>query len=214
MNARACHRDGHGPSTYPYRSSIGSGAASTAHLAGDAAPGGRAAPLGRPSPGQSVVEFALTLPLLLFLMVAVVDLARIYTTMLSVESAAREAADFGTFGSQKWNVAIYNASPGGTEASMERRACVAASDLPDYVGPDDDCTNPTFAYQLSADRGATWVDYDEALACDDPAREPPCWVKVTLEYDFDLLIPFNLEIFGASTGCPTRSRSSAPASSP
>jgi hypothetical protein len=138
-------------------------------------------------------------------MVAVVDLARIYTTMLSVESAAREAADFGTFGSQKWNVAVYNApAPGGTEASMERRACVAASDLPDYVGPDDDCANPTFSYKLSADRGATWVDYDQVPppTCDDPVREPPCLVKVTLEYDFDLLIPFNLEIFGAQYGMP------------
>jgi TadE-like protein len=148
--------------------------------------------------GQSIVEFALTLPLLLLLMLGILDLARIYTTMLSVESAAREAADFGTFGSQKWNVAVYN----GTEAKMERRACVAASDLPDYVGPDDACTNPSFSYELSTDRGATWVGYDEALGCDDPVREPPCWVRVTLAYDFRLLIPFNLEIFGATYGMP------------
>ena len=99
--------------------------------------------------GQSIVEFALTLPLLLLLMLGILDLARIYTTMLSVESAAREAADFGAFGSQKWNVAVYNALPDGTEAKMQRRACVAASDLPDYVGPDDACTNPSFSYALS-----------------------------------------------------------------
>ena len=152
--------------------------------------------------GQSIVEFALTLPLLLLLMLGILDLARIYTTMLSVESAAREAADFGTFGSQKWNVAVYNVVPDGTEAKMERRACVAASDLPDYVGPDDDCANPSFSYALSTDRGATWVGYDEALGCDDPAREPPCWVRVTLDYDFSLLIPFNLEVFGTRYGMP------------
>jgi len=152
--------------------------------------------------GQSIVEFALTLPLLLLLMLGILDLARIYTTMLSVESAAREAADFGTFGSQKWNVAVYNALPDGTEAKMKHRACVAASDLPDYVGPDDACTNPSFSYALSTDRGATWVGYDEALGCDDPEREPPCWVKVTLEYDFSLLIPFNLEVFGTRYGMP------------
>lgn len=152
--------------------------------------------------GQSVVEFALVLPLLMFLMIGVIDLARIYTTMLSVESAAREAADFGTFGSQKWNVAVYSALPNGTEAQMKRRACVASSDLTDYVGPDDDCANPTFSYQLSTDRGETWEDYDPGLACDDPVREPPCWLKVTLEYDFNLLIPFNLEVFGATYGMP------------
>lgn len=154
------------------------------------------------SRGQSVVEFALTLPLLLFLMLGILDLARIYTTMLSVESAAREAADFGTFGSQKWNVAVYNAVPDGTEAKMERRACIAASDLPDYVGPDDDCANPAFSYELSTDRGATWVDYDAALACDDPGREPPCFLRVTLAYDFRLLVPLNLEIFGVTYGIP------------
>jgi hypothetical protein len=152
--------------------------------------------------GQSIVEFALILPLLLFLMVAILDLARIYTTMLSVESAAREAADFGTFGSQKWNVAVYNAMPDGTEAKMKHRACVAASDLTDYVGPDDACTNPTFSYKLSTDRGATWADYDAAFGCDDPAREPPCWLKVTLQYDFRLLVPLNLKVFGAEYGIP------------
>ena len=142
------------------------------------------------------------LPVLLFLMLGILDLARIYTTMLSVESAAREAADFGTFGSQKWNAAVYNALPDGTEAAMKRRACVAASDLPDYVGPDDGCANPTFSYQLSPDRGASWVDFDAALACDDPVREPPCWLKVTLEYQFDLIVPFHLEIFGSTYGMP------------
>ena len=98
--------------------------------------------------GQSVVEFALILPILAILSLAIVDLARIYTTRVSVESAAREAADFGTFGSQKWDPAVYSIVPDGTVAKMERRACVAASDLPDYVGPDDACTNPSFAYAL------------------------------------------------------------------
>ena len=99
--------------------------------------GTRAVPHKRLERGQSVVEFALVLPLLVFLMLAVVDFSRIFTTMLSVESAAREAADFGTFGSQKWNDAIVRCRVDGTEAKMRRRACTASSDLPDYVGPDD-----------------------------------------------------------------------------
>ena len=156
----------------------------------------------RPSAGQSVVEFALVLPIMIILMLAIIDLARIYTTMLSVESAAREAADFGTFGSQKWDDTIYNLPVDGTEAKMHLRACVASSDLPDYVGPDDSCTNPSFAYELSGDKGMTWGAYDTALLCDDATREPPCWLKVTLTYDFQLFAPLNLEFFGVTLGLP------------
>lgn len=150
-----------------------------------------------------MVEFALILPIMLVILLAVLDLSRIYTTMLTVESAAREAADFGTFGSQKWDAAVYDVVPGGTEANMERRACTAASALPDYVGPDDDCANPSFSYELSGNGGSTWGPYDEALACDDPTRSSPCWVKVTLEYDFRLIAPLNLEGLGLSIGVPS-----------
>jgi hypothetical protein len=156
----------------------------------------------RSSRGQSVVEFALVLPLLVFLMAGIIDLGRIYTTMLSVESAAREAADFGTFGSQKWSAAVVALPIDGTEAKMEKRACVAASNLPDYAGPDESCTNPEFTYQVSGDEGATWQDYGDALGCDNATRVPPCWVKVTLEYDFHLLVPFSLEVFGVRYGLP------------
>jgi hypothetical protein len=155
--------------------------------------------------GQSIVEFALVLPLLVFLMVGIIDLARIYTTMLSVESAAREAADYGSFGAQKWAAAVYNLPVDGTEDQMKLRACTAASDLPEYVGPDTACTNPTFAadwYQLSADKGSTWHAWDAALDCANPVRNPPCWVKVKLTYNFRLLVPLNFEAFGVRYGLP------------
>jgi hypothetical protein len=150
--------------------------------------------------GQSVVEFALVLPILVFLMVGIIDLARVYTTMLSVESAAREAADYGSFGSQKWaSTAVV-----GTKADMWNRACVAASDLPDYVGPDTACTNPGFDYDLSQDSGATWLKYEglTGIPCDIETREPPCWVRVTLTYQFHLLVPLNFEAFGVHYGIP------------
>jgi hypothetical protein len=164
--------------------------------------------------GQSVVEFALVLPILVFLMVGIIDLGRIYTTMLSVESAAREAADFGSFDSSNWS----SGQIVDTELTMETAACVAASNLPDYSGPDDNCTNPSFDYDLSMDKGQNWVEewIDTTTApgqpaCDDPARAdadnrttdpPPCWVRVTLHYDFHLLVPLNFEMFGVRYGIP------------
>jgi Flp pilus assembly protein TadG len=153
--------------------------------------------------GQSVVEFALVLPILVFLMVGIIDLARVYTTMLSVESAAREAADYGSFGSQKWAAAPAYTN---TEAEMKRRACVASSDLTDYAGPDTACTNPSFTYDLSQDKGTTWVGYAATAAsaspCANATREPPCWVRVTLTYEFHLLVPLNFEAFGVHYGIP------------
>jgi hypothetical protein len=111
--------------------------------------------------GQSVVEFALVLPLLVFLMVAIIDLARIYTTMLSVESAAREAADYGSFGAQKWNPATFNIPPDGVVPKMEGRACTAASNLTDFAGSTVTCSNPGFSYSGVAgprrDNGARWT---------------------------------------------------------
>ena len=150
-----------------------------------------------------MVEFALIVPMLLLLLMGTVDLARVYMTMLSVESAAREAADYGTFGSQRWNPAVVDLVPDGTVAQMQHRACVAASKLPDYAGPDTGCANPRFSYQLSTDRGATWAAYDPGAGCDDAIREPPCYLKVTLEYDFRLLVPLHIEAFGSSYGLPT-----------
>lgn len=158
------------------------------------------------SSGQSVVEFALIVPLLVFLMVGIIDLARIYTTMLSVESAAREAADYGSFGSQKWADATTVTTV--TEPEMWRRACIASKTLTDYAGPDTACTNPGFSYQLSMDKGATWTDYATTAAsgnpCSNAARTPnPCWVRVTLSYNFHLLVPLNFEVFGVHFGFPT-----------
>ena len=149
----------------------------------------RSQPRSRPSAsrGQSVVEFALVLPLLLILLLGIVDLARIYTTMLTVESAAREAADYGAFGSYQWKPDVRV----NTESEMKRRACLAAKNLPDYIGPDTDCVNPTFTLA------------PVAATCDNPDNDPPCDVTVTLRYDFHLLVPLNIELFGVQYGLPS-----------
>ena len=155
--------------------------------------------------GQSVVEFAIMLPLLLILLLAILDFARIYTTMLSVESAAREAADYGTtLGAGKWQVG----SPMDTTvAEMKRRACVAAGNLPDYADPDNDptngCDSPAFAYCLTPTAGGTCLPIDPDEHCEDPTRADPCTVTVTLTHDFRIFTPLNVELLGIRIGFPS-----------
>ena len=154
--------------------------------------------------GQSIVEFALVLPIMLVVLLAIVDLARIYTTMMSVESAAREAADYGTtLGAGKWQV---GAPMDATVVEMQRRACVATKDMADYTDPDSDpttgCTNPTVTYCLTPVDGGTCGPVDSLDACDDPLRAPPCTVTVTVTYDFHIVAPMQLDFFGIHLGLP------------
>jgi Flp pilus assembly protein TadG len=136
--------------------------------------------------GQSIVEFALVLPLMMIILLAIIDFGRIYTTMMTVESAAREGADFATtLGAEHWDPATYTI----TEAEMERRSCVAASNLPDYVGDAISCTNPSFDYCLTTTSGGPCLPYDPTAGCENPDRVPPCLVTVTLTYDFHLFAP-------------------------
>jgi hypothetical protein len=165
--------------------------------------------------GQSIVEFALLAPLMIFILFAILDLSRIYTTMMSVESAAREAADFGTaLGAERWSLS----NEPTTVAEMERRACVAASDLPDFEWTDTDtdgvidtgesCTNPTFDHCLrKVPAGPCLVPTDTGYDCDDPenndpASDPPCTVTVTMAHTFHLFVPFQIDFFGVKLGLP------------
>ncbi|HET9852410.1 MAG TPA: TadE/TadG family type IV pilus assembly protein [Candidatus Limnocylindrales bacterium] len=162
--------------------------------------------------GQSVVEFALLAPIMIFLLFAILDLSRIYTEMASVESAAREAADYGTsLGAEKWvDTAIVD--------DMRARACTAASNLPDFQWTDTDldgkydtdepCTNPGFDWCLSWDSSPCSQSYpvgDAALdptVCNNPSRPQPCRVTVTMSHVFYLFVPLHLDFFGVQLGLP------------
>jgi Flp pilus assembly protein TadG len=143
----------------------------------------------RHSRGQSLVEFAVFLPIVLVLLVGIGDMSRLFNTMINIEAAAREAADSGTLYPWQWDPV--NAA--GTVAEMERRACVAASNLPEYAGDDLTCTNPTFSYSLDTPPG---VNADECHLV--PRSSLPCNVVVTLEYTFNLAAPTGLIPFPAS----------------
>lgn len=141
----------------------------------------------RNSPGQSLVEFALLLPLMLLLAVAVADFGRLFTSMIGVESAAREAADYGAMqGKLNWVPAQIPQN----EAAMRARACTAAATLSDYVGDPPGtagmtCSNPSFAYTYDVERPPSSGECWSQLEFDDP-----CIVHVTMTYDFHMFLNF------------------------
>jgi hypothetical protein len=152
--------------------------------------------------GQSVVEFALVVPVLLFMVIAIADVGRVYAAAVAVESAAREAADFGAFERSNWTAV----NTPTTLASMERRACVAAagSHLQDYKTTDPvnhtTCSNPSFSCALEwlgavAECGAS-AGFVSGQDCSDPLTSPPCTVHVHLDYTFHTIL--NLPPFPAT----------------
>lgn len=141
--------------------------------------------------GQALVEFALLVPLMVLLAVALGDYGRLYSSAITVESAAREAADYGAFqGSLAWDSAN---SPWTTLVDeMRRRACTAASTLADYQGAANNstCSNPSFQFfpgELQANGGpANCADAKPV----DASPPTPCVIHVRMTYDFHMFITF------------------------
>lgn len=159
--------------------------------------------------GQSVVEFALVVPVMLFLLLAIADFGRLYASAVAVEAAGREAADFGSFDATYWQTTQTPANYVTTINEMERRACVAAagSHLEGYETTDPvnnaTCTNPTFSCTL--ERNGATIDcsnpggFTNGIDCSNPATDPPCTVHVQMQYVFRTFlslppIPASLQI--------------------
>jgi hypothetical protein len=142
----------------------------------------------------------MVIPLLLVMALGIFDFARAFTSAITVEAAAREAADYGGLYPWFWD----DSNPGvipTTEAEMERRACSAASTLPDYEEPagtvdHSTCTNPVFSYELIEPPGVT-------NCYGVPREDDPCWVKVTLVHEFRVILPLRLQFGDTELGLPS-----------
>ena len=141
-----------------------------------------------------MVEFAVIVPLMVLLVIAIADFGRFYNAAVAVETAGREAADFGAFETSYWepsNVTV-------TVDEMRRRACIAAagSHLEGYETTDPvnhtTCSNPSFQCTLELGGSTTPCDtsggFVGATDCSSPATDPPCTVHVRMEYDFNTFL--------------------------
>ena len=135
--------------------------------------------------GQGLAEFALIVPLMFMLAVAVGDFGRLFNAAVATDSAAREAADYGAFlGSTAWANSLAPWTSNQTE--MRLRACTAMSGQTDFENSAGTCSgNPTMTWRLEeADGSAPTTDCGGRIGL-----VAPCRVHVTVTYVFKSLIP-------------------------
>jgi hypothetical protein len=130
------------------------------------------------------------------ILLAIADMGRMYTSAVAVESAGREAADFGAFDNDNWD-AVNVAT---TVGEMKRRACIAAagSHLEGYAQSDPadeaSCTNPSFTCTLEHGGSSTDCSSSGGVVgganCWEDATDPPCTVHVRLDYNFRTFLAF------------------------
>ncbi len=164
--------------------------------------------------GQAIAEFALVLPIMLLLVLVIADFARLYTTQVTVESAALEAADYGAFAASQWAPTTASATVYGPVGMVER-ACTAASSLPDYVGTGTTTgttltmcstagSNPQFSCELYDGSGnPVGPCGGGSTTCADPATDPPCVVDVSMAYTFHTIVSITIPFLNFSPYPPT-----------
>ena len=86
--------------------------------------------------GQSLVEFALILPILLTMVGAAVDIARLYQGWITLEGATRDAAEY---------VATKDTTSSAASTDAQRVVCTQTATLPGFAAPVGNptaCTSP------------------------------------------------------------------------
>jgi len=149
--------------------------------------------------GQSLVELALILPLLLAISGAAADFATSYQIWLTVQSATRNAAEY---------VATSSCVPAATTCAAaqtdgKRIVCLESQNVPNFTpGPGNNattCTNPVVTVTWATCNGTSGVvgnvNYCPGGSVTNPVRTAR--VRVTLAYK--TLIPWPLLPHGTAT---------------
>ena len=140
--------------------------------------------------GQAIAEFALILPMLLGLVGAGIDFARAFEGSMTLEAAARNAAEAAAYESLDLTAA---------QAKAREVVCTESRRLPGFEpgsgGDVATCTNPALTVTYSRDPDAPGAN----------DRYPLVTVTVTTAMEFDLTVPWPFLPNGAWTLGSTQS---------
>jgi Flp pilus assembly protein TadG len=127
--------------------------------------------------GQSLVEMALILPVLLAVAGGATDLSRAYAAWTSLESATRNAAEYVATNSPDAATAITDA---------KRVVCAETQGLPGYVTGSPYCTSPSVT--------VTWSSCDNSggTCPGGTVQNPIRTARVVTSLQFQTLVPWPL----------------------
>ena len=154
----------------------------------------------RRSRGQSLVEFALTLPLMLLLLMVALDFGRIYLGWINLQNMTRIAANYAANNPEAWKAPGDAASQARYQNQIKEDAAATNCQLP-LVGGVRTAPNPTFT-DANGDGTSTGIGDT---------------VTVQLRCSFGVITPFISNIVGGTVSVgssavfPIKSGMSAPA---
>lgn len=108
----------------------------------------------RSARGQSLVEFALVLPMLLVLLLGVADFGRVFSAGITVEAAARNAAEAAAqeyLQLRRETTALTTSDYDRIHAVAIATVCEEASTLPNKAGSGSSCSMPASAVCIHDD---------------------------------------------------------------
>jgi Flp pilus assembly protein TadG len=123
--------------------------------------------------GQSMVELALLLPVLVFALIGAADLARAYALQLAVQNGARAGAE------------AYAIDFSKTAAQAVQRAKDEMARTP---GMSCDAAH-LCVVSINAPPGAQ-ADGTTPCTVSPPTLADPCWVTVRVQYTFQTIVPW------------------------
>jgi hypothetical protein len=154
--------------------------------------------------GQTLVEFALVLPMLLVLLLGIVDFGRVFASGITVEALARNAAEAGAQEYLQARRASAPAQPTGTEyaavhARVQEVACEEAETLANRTATSGTCTMPVIGSCIHDEWGENCSSPSGPVppSCNGLTTWPPAlasqigglpYVQVTTCYQFTTLI--------------------------